>query len=284
MPTPRAVLLLSLSLFSSACSGERFDLAADAGSSSGGGGGSGGATGGGGGASGATGGGGGASGAGAGPATCHGVEFDGTDDWISVPDAAELDAIAPITVEAWIKAASYPSEVQIVSHHDHNAQTGWVLLIFQGSEMQFRYQFGGSINSSGFTPVSAGTWHHVAATCDAGVVRLFVDGAQVHQGNIPTGVAEDYSGPLAIGRAAYTDGFHFLGIIDDVRISNVARYTSDFTPAHSFSPDANTVALWDFEGQGQLVKDATGMHDGTLGADQASASDDPVRVQVPCEH
>jgi len=255
----RTLFVFTLALVSSACSGERFDAASDAGSSSGG-----------------TGGG--------GSATCHGVRFDGVDDWIRVPDAPELDSIAPITVEAWIKPDSYPNEVHIVSHHDHGAQTGWVLLVYQGGQMQFRYQFGGSINSSGYTPVSPGTWHHVAATCDSGVVRLFVDGFQVHQGTIPTGVAEDYVGPLAIGRAAYSDAFHFLGIIDDVRLSNVVRYTGDFTPEHSFSPDGNTVALWDFEGQGQQVRDVTGTHGGTLGAAATKGSDDPTRVEVPCDH
>lgn len=220
---------------------------------------------------------------GAAPA-CRGLSFDGVDDLVSVPDQVTLDGLAPLTVEAWVYPESYPGEVQIVSHHDHGAHTGYVLLIFSGSEMQFRYQFDGQNHPSGFTPVVAQQWHHVAATYDSGTVRLFVDGQMKHEGTIAQGVADDCDAPLAIGRAAYEDSFHFHGIIDEVRISRVARYEESFVPAKApFAPDADTVALYHFdEDGGQVAADATGAHDGSLGATNQAAADDPERVDVPC--
>jgi hypothetical protein len=257
MAPSRLAVLVSVAVLLPACGGDRFELSSDAG----------------------------AAGAGGGVASaCHALQFDGVDDWVSVPDASELDALTPMTVEAWIKADSFPTEVQIVSHHDHGAKTGWVLLIFQSGQMQFRYQFGGATNSAGGVPVSAGQWHHVAVTLDSGLVRLFLDGVLTQKSQIPNQVAEDYSGPLAIGRSAYSDEFHFLGAIDNVRLSKVARYSASFTPPHTFSSDDDTVALWEFEGSEQIVADATGQHDGTLGADASSGSDDPERVGVPCTH
>jgi hypothetical protein len=49
------------------------------------------------------------------------------------------------------------------------------------------------------------------------------------------------------------------GVIDEVRISNVARYNAAFVPAKVFAVDASTVALWHFdEYAGGVVHDASG--------------------------
>lgn len=223
-------------------------------------------------------------GAGAAPVACRGLAFDGVKSFVHVPDDAELDGLSALTVEAFVRADSYPAEVQLLSHHDHDLATGYVLLIFEGSEMQLRYQFAGSTNAVGFTAVSAGQWHHVSASYDAGEVLLFVDGKLREQQTTAVGVADDCKSPLTIGRAAYSDSFHFQGVIDEVRLSRVARYKQDFMPAKSlFVPDQDTVALWHFDDpDGQTVKDATGKHDGTLGATSEPADDDPTRVDVPC--
>ena len=39
-------------------------------------------------------------------------------------------------------------------------------------------------------------------------------------------------------------GSHFGGAVDEIRISSVARYTADFTPARRFEPDPATLALY----------------------------------------
>ena len=51
---------------------------------------------------------------------------------------------------------------------------------------------------------------------------------------------------------------HFSGVIDEVRVSKVARYSTNFAPAPRFIPDAATIALYHFdEGQGDIVYDAS---------------------------
>ncbi len=51
----------------------------------------------------------------------------------------------------------------------------------------------------------------------------------------------------------------FAGQIDEVRISNIARYTNDFKPAARFEPDEHTLALYHFdEGAGDVLKDSSG--------------------------
>ncbi|MGH2610391.1 MAG: hypothetical protein ACRDHF_15025, partial [Tepidiformaceae bacterium] len=70
------------------------------------------------------------------------------------------------------------------------------------------------------------------------------------------------------------------GTLDEVRISNVARYSTAFTPAGAFVPDANTMALWHFdEGTGQTTADASGNGNTLLrGTNLNSESSDPTWV------
>jgi hypothetical protein len=51
----------------------------------------------------------------------------------------------------------------------------------------------------------------------------------------------------------------FKGVIDEVRISKVARYTDDFAPPSKFKSDKNTLVLYHFdEGKGKVANDASG--------------------------
>ena len=51
----------------------------------------------------------------------------------------------------------------------------------------------------------------------------------------------------------------FQGLIDELRISKVARYIADFTPPSRFEPDKDTAALYHFdEGTGDVLTDSSG--------------------------
>jgi hypothetical protein len=66
--------------------------------------------------------------------------------------------------------------------------------------------------------------------------------------------------------------------MDEFRISDVARYTGNYTPPGSpFTPDASTEVLYHFDdGSGQTVTDASGNGvTGVLGATNAVESSDP---------
>lgn len=227
------------------------------------------------------------------PLSCRALAFDGIDDYVEVADHSQLDGLSTLTVEAWVELALHDSEVHILSHHDHDANTGYVLLIFGSDtsspdqELQFRYQFGGENHPTGFDAVPTGAWHHIAATYDGTALRTYIDGDRVENNTIGAGTAADFAGPLRIGAAAYTNNFHFKGKIDEVRLSGVARYTaSSFDlPPRRLDADADTIALWKFdEADGdQTARDSASQHDGVLGNSATIDPSDPVRVDVPCD-
>lgn len=92
----------------------------------------------------------------------------------------------------------------------------------------------------------------IATSPDAGVAK-------------PQGELE----PMFIGKG------HFDGWIDAVHISRVARYSAEFTPPATFTPDENSIALYRFdEGQGDVLKDSSGnkLHGKIVGAKWVKSS------------
>lgn len=89
------------------------------------------------------------------------------------------------------------------------------------------------------------TWYHIAYTRSNGVWRFFVDGVQTDSG---TNVIDyDNNSEFVNCRIENSfDGPEFL--IDDFRISNIGRYTENFTPpAAAFESDSNTLVLIPFD-------------------------------------
>lgn len=126
-------------------------------------------------------------------------------------------------------------------------------------------------------------WHHVAVTrdLDTGALQLFVDGAlDASASSGPTGdvsypdngvPASSCNGqpcinsdPFLVFGAEKHDagsGFpSFNGLLDEVRLSTVIRYGSNFArPSTRFSSDGNTAALYHLdEGAGNTILDASG--------------------------
>ena len=99
--------------------------------------------------------------------------------------------------------------------------------------------------------------HHYAAVFDGSVQRLFVDGSEItstHQRDGSEATSFDSAfgagftgtyGPLYMSIGYFArDGIRFArGGFSDVRVSSIARYTTNFTPVFPATKDANTILL-----------------------------------------
>ncbi len=125
-------------------------------------------------------------------------------------------------------------------------------------------------------------WYHVAATWNTeSMMRMFIDGEKVAEtpSSVPLLGGEMQ---MAIGGGAadlWNQRFEsFRGMIDEVRISVVERYTESFEkPTEPYEADQFTLALWHFdEGEGDIAADVTGNgFTGTLGGFDAEGNPDP---------
>jgi serine/threonine protein kinase/Leucine-rich repeat (LRR) protein len=123
---------------------------------------------------------------------------------------------------------------------------------------------------SGKAPeIELGKRVHIAGVRTSEGAKLFVNGKLADQA--PNGKVSPTT--------TFFLGTGFTGLIDELRVSNSARYDKDFTPEARFAPDKDTVALYHFdEGFGDVFEDASGNghHGRTENATWAHADGSPV--------
>jgi hypothetical protein len=128
------------------------------------------------------------------------------------------------------------------------------------------------------TNLTADSFHHVAFVYDGSEERLYLDGQQVAQ-RAMSGSVGNSEGPGRIG-AIFRDGgvqSSFVGILDAVRLSRVARYAGNaFTPpTGDLTSDADTVLLYNFNeapGSTNVVDESPLGRTGALGVGFESAT------------
>lgn len=113
------------------------------------------------------------------------------------------------------------------------------------------------------TQVSLNTWYHLAAIYDGQEMRLYLNGVLESSKSVTANVSwsENYKRTDIGDSPSDTHAeMSFNGIIDEVRISDIARYGGEFTP------DINTILYWQFnDGNGTSCIDESGRnHNGTI--------------------
>ncbi|QBQ74973.1 structural protein [Cyanophage S-RIM4] len=180
--------------------------------------------------------------------------LDGTGDYISETSSSDYAlGSSNYTLEAWIRAdaAALTGTADII---DMRASASDVAMRLYLVNAQVRFNVNGiDLLNSATTLINNDTWTHVAVVRDGTDIELFVGGVSV---GTSTDGGTYAAKPMVIG-AAYDNTNEFTGYIDEVRLSNNARYTAAFTPFSGFfQGDANTLLLLHFEGaDGQTYAD-----------------------------
>ena len=153
-----------------------------------------------------------------------GLHFDGINDNISFPVQPALNISAAITIETWIKPTKSSGVQDIISKARSGADNGYLLRTLSGwSTIDFWLYmngFGWRRLSVPFGSSKLGQWHHIAATYDGKVMRVFINGVQAGQLNFSGSIITN-NNPLTIGsQTGYTT--YFGGVLDETRIWNRA--------------------------------------------------------------
>jgi hypothetical protein len=107
-------------------------------------------------------------------------------------------------------------------------------------------------------------WNAIAVVCTAGVFSLYVNGVKITNmdGDYPLSESGNTASTLTVMYNLNSPTSVFSSKMAELRISNVARYSSTYTPVSvPFEVDANTVALYHFSGIiGGVLVDAVGSY------------------------
>ena len=166
------------------------------------------------------------------------IAFDGTGDKLTVASTSDFAfGTGDFTAECFIRRAT--TTTNAIFDFRSASVSGNPILLFTSNTLQ--YSIGGAVRISVTVSGTLNTWRHVAVVRYNGTTKLYVDGTAVGtpwttNNNIATST-------LTIG-SYYNNTAYFVGYIDEVRVSNVARYTGNFTaPTVAFTDDADTVLL-----------------------------------------
>lgn len=154
--------------------------------------------------------------------------FDGTGDYLNyASNAAWNFGTGDFTVDFWYyptAAASGAGEgcLDISSYSVLSIRTN------VDTSTGINVYLGGAVALTVGANLTQNTWQHIALTRASSTARLFVDGVQKSSASNSTSI----SGALQVGKVlAGGTSADLTGYMDELRISNIARWTAGFTPA-----------------------------------------------------
>ena len=159
-----------------------------------------------------------------------------------------LDLTQPLTFEGYItvepEQPANPTADQTCIYFDTRLHVGWS----RGKWHARIWNRDGVLHDG---PVSKRT--HVAGVYENKTVRLYVDGKLIGSKPIVIPDAEVKQ------RSQFHLSYFFPCVLAEVRVSKIARYDKDFTPAVRFATDKDTLALYHLdEGTPDVVTDSSG--------------------------
>jgi len=163
------------------------------------------------------------------------VEFNGAKDYIDFGRATAFRLSGSMTISAWIKPSSFPSDdAAIVSQFqdsfgyqldttvDEGPRTVGFKLTNTCGDLMARY---------GATPLDVDKWYHVAGVYDAAArtLHVYLNG-RLDDGplrGVVTGAQHSSRSAVYVGRRSDLAGFAFAGALEDVRIYSLALTSAE---------------------------------------------------------
>lgn len=148
----------------------------------------------------------------------------GSNDWIGVSTCG-VSGSGDFTIDFWINfLTSIPSQCALYSDVS-NSEGTWDIEFLSASGVRVQLN-GGSLHSFTWSP-SANTWYHYAHVRASNVHNVYINGSALSGSFTNTDSLTDKG--LQFGQRA-TGSEQFSGHMDEIRVSSIARWTSNFTP------------------------------------------------------
>ena len=167
------------------------------------------------------------------------AEFDGTGDYLFLPPQPTLSFPSDFTIEFFFNSDNVSGLMVLlasVSYYTAGKNGNWLIRISDNDQIAWASYNGSSGATAAYKEftvptMSTGTWYHLAVVRSSGSINVYFNGTVSSSGalsdtkNLIDGsVTGIYVGTNSLGANANFDGY-----IDELRITQKARYTSNFT-------------------------------------------------------
>lgn len=211
------------------------------------------------------------------------ANFDGSDDYVTMPNEKLYDLTDAITVAAWIKVDAFDDTDQAIVSKGNNA---WSLQRDGNNNGVSFYCRNLSTDTVASTVnVNDGRWHYVAGVYTGSQLQIYVDGILSNSVS-STGSIRENNRAVDIGRCNQGGGREFDGSIHDVRLYSRALSAAEVAELYGL------IGHWKLdETSGSVAADSSGMGlNGTVigpptwtggAVDNALQLAGSTRVQIP---
>ena len=199
------------------------------------------------------------------------LNFDGVDDYITLPVVSTFDLTNNMTIEFWMKSGVTPEQWDtLIAKGDYS----WRIALNTNGTLNFAGS-GGFGDVSSTVSVIDNTWHHVAATYNGIEATIYIDGSP--SGSIAGSGDININNTIAVAIGENLDmpGRYYTGNLDEVRIWNITRTAEQINGSKNCElqgTETGLVAYYNFN-QGAdsstntsetTAIDLTGTNNGTL--------------------
>lgn len=145
----------------------------------------------------------------------YGVEFDGVDDYIEVPDGPSIQPGTRFSITMWIKPNSIAGAPQVVAEKRMPNENGYSIRYDPVSRMLLIRLQNGTFLTTFTAPLilSLTQWTHIALVVDSSEVRFYQNGTAVNEVLYNGGVSPAPGTPLRLGGGPSRVSFD--GLIDE---------------------------------------------------------------------
>ena len=178
--------------------------------------------------------------------------FDGTGDYLDVEQGGTYNLFAfgtnDFTIEMWIRPAVTGTVRYILDARNAAGSTAVAVTWQVRNDNKLYSYINGSYWAVSSGTISGSTWTHIALVRDGDALRQYINGTQ-DGGRTGIVLASFVDNQGLFGTFHGKSAAFWNGHMDEIRVSDTARYSSSFTPSTSaFTNDSDTKFLMHADG------------------------------------
>jgi prepilin-type N-terminal cleavage/methylation domain-containing protein len=160
------------------------------------------------------------------------LNFDGTDDYVEMPDSNSLNIVNEITIGVWVKHGQNGVYDGILQKGSFSNNYGsYEMHLADNNQIKFVLNNGAIVAVSSGTVLQSDGWCYLVGTYDKQYLKIYKNGVLDGSPLAYTSNISIDANPLRIGEY-YSSLFLFTGLIDDIRIYNTAMSISQIKESY----------------------------------------------------